>query len=137
MTGKTAVERIGSAVVATYVQIESKEPKVGLRGKLTPEMIPDLAEFPGKAEDSASGSGVGFQSWKSAMKREGVESLPLYPEGRACRRPTARRVIDLFEDVQRHELTEGGRSAVVFTTELTRLQRKILRLLGMPRAYRG
>jgi transposase len=72
---------------------------------------------------------------RRAMAREGVESLPLYPEGRACRRPTTRRVIDLFEDVQRHELTERGRTAAVFTTELTRLQRKILRLLGMPRAY--
>jgi transposase len=74
---------------------------------------------------------------RRAMTREGVESLPLYPEGRACRRPTTRRVIDLFEDVQRHELTERGRTAVVFTTELTRLQRKILRLLRMPKAYRG
>jgi transposase len=74
---------------------------------------------------------------RRAMEREGVESLPLYPEGRPCRRPTARRVIDLFEDVQRHELTEGRRAAVVFTTNLTRLQRKILRLLGMPKAYNG
>ena len=74
---------------------------------------------------------------RRAMEREGVESLPLYPEGRPCRRPTARRVIDLFEDVQRHELTEGRRAAVVFTTNLTRLQRKILRLLGMPQAYNG
>ena len=61
----------------------------------------------------------------------------MYPEGRACRRPTARRVIDLFEDVQRHELTGRGKTVVVFTTELTRMQRKILRLLGMPRAYSG
>ena len=74
---------------------------------------------------------------RRAMEREGVESLPLYPEGRPCRRPTARRVIDLFEVVQRHELTEGRRAAVVFTTNLTRLQRKILRLLGMPKAYNG
>ena len=68
---------------------------------------------------------------------KGSRACRLYPEGRACRRPTARRVIDLFEDVQRHELTERGRTAVVFTTELTRLQRKILRLLGMPKAYSG
>jgi transposase len=74
---------------------------------------------------------------RGAMAREGVESLPLYPEGRACRRPTARRVIDLFEDVQRHELTTEGRTAVVFMTDLTRLQRKILRLLGRPKAYSG
>ena len=44
---------------------------------------------------------------RRAMESEGIESLPLYPEGRACRRPTARKVIDLFEDVQRHELSAG------------------------------
>jgi transposase len=74
---------------------------------------------------------------RRAMGREGIEGLPLYPEGRACRRPTARRVINLFEEVQRHELTAGKGPAVVFTTELTRLQRQVLRLLGMPAAYSG
>jgi transposase len=69
---------------------------------------------------------------RRAMEQVGIESLPLYPEGRGCRRPTARRVIDLFEDVQRHTLVEEQRPPVIFTTELTRLQRKILRLLGMP-----
>src|SRR5512135_3258114 len=72
---------------------------------------------------------------RRAMEGAGIESLPLYPEGRACRRPTARRMIDVFEDVHKHDLTEGRRPAVVFSTELTRLQRKILRLLGMPKAY--
>jgi transposase len=72
---------------------------------------------------------------RRAMDGAGIESLPLYPEGRACRRPTARRVIDVFEEVQRHELTEGKSPALVFTTELTRLQRRVLRLLGMPQAY--
>jgi transposase len=72
---------------------------------------------------------------RRAMESEGIESLPLYPEGRACRRPTARKVIDLFEDVQRHELSAGRRPVVVFTTKLSRLQRKILRLLKMRRAY--
>jgi transposase len=72
---------------------------------------------------------------RRAMERQGIESLPLYPEGRACRRPTARKVIDLFEDVQRHELSEGQGPAVVFTTKLSRLQRRILRLLGMAKAY--
>ena len=46
-------------------------------------------------------------------------------------------MIDLFEDVQRHELTRRRARRVVFTTELTRLQRKVLRLLGMPKAYSG
>ena len=72
---------------------------------------------------------------RKAMQSEGIESLPLYPEGRACRRPTARKVIDLFEEVQRHELSAGKRPAVVFTTKLSRLQRKILRLLKISGAY--
>jgi hypothetical protein len=46
-------------------------------------------------------------------------------------------VIDLFEDVRRHDLVEKGRTATVFVTELTRTQRKILRLLGIPGAYDG
>lgn len=72
---------------------------------------------------------------RSAMAREGMEALPLYPERRACRRPTARKVIDLFEDVQRHELSARRRPAVVFTTKLSRLQRKILRLLKLAKIY--
>jgi transposase len=72
---------------------------------------------------------------RRAMEAEGLEGLPLYPEGRACRRPTARKVIDLFEDVQRHELSAGRRPAVVFTTKLSRLQRRILRLLKMKGIY--
>ena len=72
---------------------------------------------------------------RRAMEREGIASVPLYPEGRACRRPTARKVIDLFEGVQRHELSTGRSPAVVFTTKLSRLQRRILRLLNMKGVY--
>jgi transposase len=72
---------------------------------------------------------------RRAMERSGDEDLPLYPESRPCRRPTTRKLIDLFEDIQRHTLTSPARAPVVFTTELTRLQRKVLRLLGMPDAY--
>lgn len=72
---------------------------------------------------------------RGAMERSGDEGLPLYPESRPCRRPTARKLIDLFEDVQRHTLTSSAGPPVVFTTELTGLQRKVLRLLGMSDAY--
>lgn len=72
---------------------------------------------------------------RHAMKRSGIEDLPLYPEGRACRRPTARKVIDLFADMQRHTLTSAAGPPVEFITELTRLQRKVLRLLDMSDAY--
>jgi transposase len=68
---------------------------------------------------------------RQAMQREKVESLPLYPEGRACRRPTTRKVLDLFEPVQRHELSISGQQTEVMVTELSELQKRILELLGI------
>jgi transposase len=69
---------------------------------------------------------------RQAMQYEEIEALPMYPEGRACRWPTARRVIDLFESVQRHTLEQPRQPVEVMVTELTRLQRKLLRLIGLP-----
>lgn len=58
------------------------------------------------------------------------DSLPLYPEHRACRRPTTRRLIDLFQTVQRHQLTGGGQ-AETFVTQLTPLQKEIAQWFGI------
>jgi len=69
---------------------------------------------------------------RQAMEREGIEALPMYPEGRPCRCPTARRLIDLFEPVQRHTLAVGKKTPVIMVTELSRLQRRLLKLLGLP-----
>ena len=69
---------------------------------------------------------------REAMQRKGIDSLPLYPEGRACRWPAARRVLDLFEPIQRHTLTHGKCPSKVLITDLTRVQRRLLNLLGLP-----
>jgi hypothetical protein len=70
------------------------------------------------------------------MDRAAIESLPLYPEGRKCCRPTALRLIDLFDDVQRPSRRVGRRRGpVVFTTQLSKLERRLLRLLGMINVY--
>src|SRR4051794_39351157 len=71
---------------------------------------------------------------RQAMVRTGVESVRLYPEGRACRYPTVRRLIEIFEDVHRHRLKSGTEPEVVFTTKLSPLQKKILRLLNLPQS---
>ena len=68
---------------------------------------------------------------RHAMQRENVDTLPMYPEGRPCRWPTARRLIDLFESVQRHTLTQARRPPEVLLTDLTRLQRNLLKLLSL------
>jgi transposase len=69
---------------------------------------------------------------RKAMQRQGIEALPLYPEGRPCRRPTARRLIDLFEPIQRHTLRSTQENPITFTTELTPLHRQLLHLLDLP-----
>ena len=69
---------------------------------------------------------------RQAMKRANLESLPLYPEGRACRNPTSRKVIDLFDGIERHEFKQYGGETDVLVTELSPLQKQILRLLGIP-----
>lgn len=69
---------------------------------------------------------------RQAMERQGLEALPLYPEDRACRRPTARRLFEIFEPIQRHQFTRPGRAPVELLTELSPLQRQLLRLLGLP-----
>ena len=74
---------------------------------------------------------------RQAMERAGLESLPLYPEGRPCRRPTARRIFELFDSVQRHTLEAEGQPPLHFVTALTPLQRRILRLLDINPANYG
>ena len=74
---------------------------------------------------------------RAAMQRDGIESLPLYPEGRPCRWPTARRVLDLLEPVQRHTLRRGRRPVEILVTDLPRVQRRLLRLLNEPSNHYG
>jgi len=68
---------------------------------------------------------------RQAMARHELPSLPMYPEDRECHRPTARRLFDLFEPVQSHMLTLPNGDAEIFVTELSPVQREILRLLGI------
>lgn len=72
---------------------------------------------------------------RRGMEAQGQQSLPLYPEGRPCKAPTARRVIDVFEKIQRHVL-HAARGHETFLTELAPLQRQVLELLGIsPSTY--
>jgi len=68
---------------------------------------------------------------RQAMARKGIDSLPLYPENRLCSRPTTAKVIEVFEPIQRHLLITGDNEPQCLVTELTTLQRQIIRLLGL------
>jgi transposase len=68
---------------------------------------------------------------RQAMKHRRLKHLPLYPEGRACARPTARQVIDTFSPVARHTLVGPNDELVEYHTELSPIHHQILDLLGM------
>jgi transposase len=69
---------------------------------------------------------------RQAMDAAGIDQLPLYPEARACRRPTTEHILRLFSLAERVNVLADGQIVRVFPPELTELQRQVLRLLGMP-----
>lgn len=75
---------------------------------------------------------------RRAMARSNVPALPIYPEGRACTRPTTQKILELFDPIQRHEVlreTDSGsdqdQEPSILITTLTPVQRKIVQLLGL------
>jgi len=68
---------------------------------------------------------------RQAMKREKIKSLPIYPEERACSRPTAEQIFRLFSLTEKAVLMKNKKVVQVFDPELTALQKQILQLLGL------
>ena len=74
---------------------------------------------------------------RRAMQREQLSALPLYPEERATRRPTAEQILRLFSHTTRSVLRHKTEEIRRFDPELTDIQRQILTLLMVPlSAYR-
>lgn len=73
---------------------------------------------------------------RKAMEAQDIESLPLYPEERDCKAPTAARIFDVFEGLQRHLLTKEGGLVQEFLPELSPLHKEVLSLLDIsPRQF--
>lgn len=66
------------------------------------------------------------------MAREQITELPLFPEQRACKQPTAERTLELFAALTRHHLTHDRQLDQTFDPELTPLQAQTLDLLDIP-----
>lgn len=62
------------------------------------------------------------------MVKNGIRSLPLYPEERNCKHPTTERIVDLFSNLRRHKLFDGGKEIKCFYDSISALQEEILDL---------
>lgn len=65
------------------------------------------------------------------MRARGLRGIPLYPELRTCPAPSAARVLEIFDDLERHHPVRDGEVVQVFEPERTRLQVQVLDLLGV------
>jgi len=70
---------------------------------------------------------------RTSMSNQGLAGIPLYPELRNCPAPSAPRILEIFDDVQRHQLIDDdGQIVQTFEPELTDLQQQVLDLLHIP-----
>jgi len=69
---------------------------------------------------------------RSAMRDDAIAALPLYPEARDCKAPTAARVIEIFEPLCAHELRVAGEVVASFDPTLSALHQQVLDLLNVP-----
>ena len=69
---------------------------------------------------------------RNSMKAAGLNGIPLYPELRNCPNPSAPRILEIFANVQRHQLLQHEHLVQTFQPELTPLHRQILELLHIP-----
>lgn len=66
-----------------------------------------------------------------AMRKEGLKSLPIYPEQRPCTSPTIFDLTRLFTGVERYEV-QSGDNLMIFPANLSPIQKQVLKLLEVP-----
>ena len=69
---------------------------------------------------------------RRAMAARGLSTIPLYPEERACRAPTADKILQAFEPLRQHHLRRNGRLLQTFADPLSEIQTTLLDLLDIP-----
>jgi transposase len=74
---------------------------------------------------------------RQAMKSRRLKEVPIYHEGRYCKHPTTEQILKAFDDLVVQRISGPGPARHVSQPTLTRLQKRILRLLRVPaRVYR-
>jgi transposase len=73
---------------------------------------------------------------RKEMDKRQVESIPIYPENRPCKAPTADKLLELFADVRLQYICKGASVIQTVPDALTHIQRLVLGLMGMkPEEY--
>ena len=65
------------------------------------------------------------------MKLSKIKSLPIYPEQKPCKAPTMYDIVRLFSGVECYELHQGDHVEVI-PAQLSKLQKQVIKMLGVP-----
>jgi transposase len=68
---------------------------------------------------------------RKMMKDAEIDALPIYPENRPAAHPTATKIFALFEGISTYTVKRGGRRNDYYRDELSPIQIKVLKLLGL------
>ena len=68
---------------------------------------------------------------RSEMKERDMPSIPIYPEGRPCKSPTADKLIGLFSDVRLQYICKYQEVLQVVPDEFSKVQKLVLDLMGL------
>jgi len=66
------------------------------------------------------------------MKREGLKDLPILPECRPSKHPSAGQILETFAHRSEHQLYEGSTLIKTFIDPLLEIETMVLRLLDLP-----
>ncbi len=70
---------------------------------------------------------------RKSMKKNKIEKLAIYPDGKECKHPTLYGIVRLFRDVERYEI-ETNKEKIYFPAKLDKTQKQVLSLLDVPQS---
>jgi transposase len=68
---------------------------------------------------------------RTTMDKNSIESIPIYPEDRECKFPTANKVLELFSDVRLQHIITNGKIVKTIPDNLSDKQKLVLQLLDI------
>jgi transposase len=73
---------------------------------------------------------------RQSMQKAELPSIPIYPEKRLCKKPTADKILDLFRDIRLQTVVSSNKILEVVADEFNEVQNQILKLLDIrPEEY--
>jgi transposase len=68
---------------------------------------------------------------RKEMDKRAIDTIPIYPEDRPCKAPTADKLLELFRDVRLQYICKEGRVIQTVPDSLSQKQRLVLGLIGL------